>query len=88
MSRYKGPRIDNWKELSPGVYLHCYEPKLLIIREEICKAMGIPDDMSEEEWGDVAELLWRGCVERYAETVSAGVRLEDVIVRRGAFDVG
>lgn len=82
MTRYHSPHIENWKELSPGVYIHCSLSRLLIIREEICKAMNIPDDMSDDEWYQVAELLWRGCVERYSEVVSAGIGFTDVIVSR------
>ena len=42
-----------WVELTTGVYIHRWQPRLLIVRRQIFHALSLPDDLSPCEWDDV-----------------------------------
>lgn len=55
------PTIDlsEWSQLGGGVYIHRWQPRLMIVRAEMPEPYCQPDVLTEEEWIALRECLVR-----------------------------
>ena len=75
-----------WAELTTGVYIHRWQPRLLIVRRQIFHALSLPDDLSPCEWDDVCAQIWYTAQVSWEEVRNAGIRWQDVEILEEAKD--
>lgn len=73
-------RLEDWAELSPGIYLHRWLPRLLLVRPEIMRSMRITDTLTEDEWTVLAGRLLDHARIHHAEVRDMRIELSDVEV--------
>ena len=69
-----------WKRLAAGVYLHRWLPRLAIVRSELTASLSIRDDLTSPEWCFVASQILGTAQRLWEEVLTAGIRIEDVVV--------
>ena len=71
---------SQWVQLTEGVYLHRWLPRLAVVRSELTKSLGIRDDLTGPEWCIVAGQILDTAEVSWPEVMDAGIRVEDVLI--------